>query len=997
MATSYAYLIWIYIIFLRYINALTAGRVYLQTPPSLNLSQAPNGQITLYVRNNTEQIKNFAGEVIAEVTLRSFCADEVNDCKYFGPTIYAKPGQLMNITLVNLLRGVGRYDKIMGISAQLYKDPDVVNLHTHGLHVSPGVDNIRLTTSPLCPEWLVAANNYTARLLYHYDCVFDESFGFDETIANYSNIQNYPYQIPDEHYPGTHWYHAHVHGSTTFQVQQGLIGALIIEDNDAYKPDMEETILVASFAWLHNTTECMKLTNNFDPSSCHMPANLAFSRPAQSNNYPFNFPIQSACYIYCKMATELVGPASLPYIPVPWAHPSGDNYKANYTQYDLSETKFSAKMDVPDALALQGIDFFFVNGQVRPVKLIWSDRWYHFRIINTFMDYLFWYYPDIMEDICQVYVMGQDGIYFDDGPRDLLDPKSGYVNNTVILQPGARADIAIQCDFNAAENNEEYNATIGGIPIFSTTSEVDLYPHLGFAPTLRYTKVMMWLEIEDGGTIDPAKKSIDTVFTHQPYYNTSYLKSTLNLEQGEFSSLCTTSGFGPDQLTQCNLVLERLRFPPNNNNRSQVAVNNIQFNGELDLMNICVGKDDSNAVHEWTVTTNYHPFHHHTWPFQLQSNVTFGWIARKGDWRDTMGASGTFRMRANYVVNDQLQWDPDPEAPVSLITHCHYVPHEDHGMMAAIQMTQLEPDGTCSVANDYIIPPTTQLSSTSLIDVNTYSSDTTLSRQCHTRHAQTNIEMADVNTNLTILVNIFESCHLNFSFKLSPRTQTIGNAWIGLGFNEKGYNTDDDKCVNEETGYCYNKFPMTGAGFIVGLQATNNGPLSTVAFMEITLNQFWVEEVTGRPRFLTCPGNVYDVDGELRFSCLRYVFDDSNDIHGAHYLFDDDEEVNQEAFIWAYGEGQFKAKKTYHSSRSGCAFNFLRGNNDEFDYDEEESIVHCRHSQNRVDFDLPLIITSEPTTVPTSAPTEGESADKAYCFGILINVAYIVATYLWIY
>src|SRR4029077_7414487 len=42
--------------------------------------------------------------------------------------------------------------------------------------------------------------------------------------------------------PGTHWYHAHKHGSTTIDVSNGFVGALIIEGqcddkiNDFYKP-----------------------------------------------------------------------------------------------------------------------------------------------------------------------------------------------------------------------------------------------------------------------------------------------------------------------------------------------------------------------------------------------------------------------------------------------------------------------------------------------------------------------------------------------------------------------------------------------------------------------------------------------------------------------------------------------------------------------------------------------------------------------------------------
>jgi FtsP/CotA-like multicopper oxidase with cupredoxin domain len=38
----------------------------------------------------------------------------------------------------------------------------------------------------------------------------------------------YPYQLPADHAPGTHWYHAHYHGSSTYQIMGGLVGALLV-------------------------------------------------------------------------------------------------------------------------------------------------------------------------------------------------------------------------------------------------------------------------------------------------------------------------------------------------------------------------------------------------------------------------------------------------------------------------------------------------------------------------------------------------------------------------------------------------------------------------------------------------------------------------------------------------------------------------------------------------------------------------------------------------
>ena len=39
----------------------------------------------------------------------------------------------------------------------------------------------------------------------------------------------YPYHLPADHAPGLHWYHAHFHGSSAFQLMSGLVGALVVD------------------------------------------------------------------------------------------------------------------------------------------------------------------------------------------------------------------------------------------------------------------------------------------------------------------------------------------------------------------------------------------------------------------------------------------------------------------------------------------------------------------------------------------------------------------------------------------------------------------------------------------------------------------------------------------------------------------------------------------------------------------------------------------------
>ena len=107
-----------------------------------------------------------------------------------GPTLRAKPGDSLEILLVNDLPSNPLGQRMGGFP----HDPYSTNLHTHGLTVSPqGIsDNVlRLmepgTTSPVRVE------------------------------------------LPPDHPSGTFWYHPHKHGSTSFQLFGGMAGFLIID------------------------------------------------------------------------------------------------------------------------------------------------------------------------------------------------------------------------------------------------------------------------------------------------------------------------------------------------------------------------------------------------------------------------------------------------------------------------------------------------------------------------------------------------------------------------------------------------------------------------------------------------------------------------------------------------------------------------------------------------------------------------------------------------
>jgi FtsP/CotA-like multicopper oxidase with cupredoxin domain/peroxiredoxin len=117
-----------------------------------------------------------------------------------GPTLRAKPGDLLKIKLVNQLPPNPASGEHSNNTLHEY---NTTNLHTHGLHVSPSgnSDNVLLDVLP-------------------------------------ATTQDYEIRIPANHPAGTFWYHAHRHGSVAAQVSSGMSGAIIIDGGMDAVPEL---------------------------------------------------------------------------------------------------------------------------------------------------------------------------------------------------------------------------------------------------------------------------------------------------------------------------------------------------------------------------------------------------------------------------------------------------------------------------------------------------------------------------------------------------------------------------------------------------------------------------------------------------------------------------------------------------------------------------------------------------------------------------------------
>ena len=116
-----------------------------------------------------------------------------------GPTLRVRAGDTLRILLINNMP-----PELVdtGSIPQGSHDFDVVNLHTHGLHVSPRAPG---------------------------DDVINTA------VAAHGKHQ-YEYHIPDDHMGGTHWYHPHWHGAVSIHVNFGAAGMIVVEDAENQLP-----------------------------------------------------------------------------------------------------------------------------------------------------------------------------------------------------------------------------------------------------------------------------------------------------------------------------------------------------------------------------------------------------------------------------------------------------------------------------------------------------------------------------------------------------------------------------------------------------------------------------------------------------------------------------------------------------------------------------------------------------------------------------------------
>ena len=155
-----------------------------------------------------------------------FCLLEHDDPERYAPILRVQPGDKLNIDLNNQMRAQTGFPEAHfhsdlpcpGVVSAHHADVAFVNLHYHGLNVSPGCGGDNVIDTIVAP-------------------------------ANGQNIGLYRYslEIPSNEPPGLYWLHPHVHGVAQQHLLGGMSTLLVVEGMDNFYPaikTMKERILV---------------------------------------------------------------------------------------------------------------------------------------------------------------------------------------------------------------------------------------------------------------------------------------------------------------------------------------------------------------------------------------------------------------------------------------------------------------------------------------------------------------------------------------------------------------------------------------------------------------------------------------------------------------------------------------------------------------------------------------------------------------------------------
>ncbi len=328
--------------------------------------------------NNPPQIVSSNGSLTLDLTAQADPLSGNPEFSYNGssvpPTLRLLPGDTLVVNLTNNLpvppTGAGYTDNI--------------NLHYHGLHVSPqapGDDEIDMLAGP-------------------------------------GQSLHYAISIPANHPPGLYWYHTHAHAETERDTLAGMSGALIIDGIAAYTPQvasLTERVIVARDAPLAGT---------------------ALPDADVTQIYAMKWAMQHGVAMHASHAGSAAGGAGsrTEYHAASTMQTRNPYVKVNPTY------RRPARAAAADSHCIAGspeapVRALTINGSAQPALRIAPGEQQFWRVVNAGADT----YLDFTVDNTQLQIISLDGVPLSSG---VGTPASMTVPDWV-LPPGSRAEFLI--------------------------------------------------------------------------------------------------------------------------------------------------------------------------------------------------------------------------------------------------------------------------------------------------------------------------------------------------------------------------------------------------------------------------------------------------------------------------------------------------------------------------------------------------------------------------
>mmetsp|Transcript_1918 Transcript_1918/g.5640 ORF Transcript_1918/g.5640 Transcript_1918/m.5640 type:complete len:593 (-) Transcript_1918:67-1845(-) len=298
---------------------------------------------------------------------------------------------------------------------------------------------------------------------------------------------------------------------------------------------------------------------------------------------------------------------------------------------------------------------FFVNGQALPTLTLESHTWHRLRMAYAAVEQGL--ALQVTGDAtCTLKLLAKDGIYVTDLPRDIA---------TVMLFPGARADVAVSCTCTA------YPCT--GMLASNAGRRLQPGRGRGGGPGANDMVAADLLELSITQGPSTSVVALPATSVQRPCYLVDLRSAAVPDAQSKRLAL---NGGG--------------RTVTVDGQGASMTYANTHANGGTMATWPALTTFPVGSVHELQVTgVGAHPLHLHVVPFQITAMPAAeysGGFFKVGDWHDTLmimemaggpGGQVTIRQQTDKFTG-------------KMVVHCHILEHEDEGMMGFIDISGTE-------------------------------------------------------------------------------------------------------------------------------------------------------------------------------------------------------------------------------------------------------------------------------------------------------------------